>query len=97
MGDAKKPIEDARAEKWVVNEVVTDAVDVRIHHQRVNETENQHYPKRCVRVQKEESEKIGEMQKPGQSGHCVPPRVREDPRVSRGSLGANCVSVHGGG
>jgi len=97
LGDAKEPIEDPRAEKRVMNEVVTDAVDVGIHHQRVNETKNQHYPERRVRVQKEEPEKISEMEEPGQSGHGVPAGVREQPRLGCGSFSANCVSVHGGG
>ena len=40
LSDAKKPIEGARTKEWVVNEVVTDAVDVGVHRQRVNQAQN---------------------------------------------------------
>jgi hypothetical protein len=47
-----------------MNEVVPDAIDVRIHHQRISEPENQHHPKRRVQKQKVEAKKIREMKKP---------------------------------
>ena len=77
LGDSKKAIQNVGTEKWVVNEVVTNAVDVRIHHQRIDKSQNQHHPERRVRVQKEQSYKIGEMEKAGQSGHRIPAGVRE--------------------
>src|SRR5207245_10293998 len=84
-------------EGWVVNDIVAHGVDVRVNHQPGNEAENQHHPERRVRVQKEQPQKIGEMEKAGRRRQHVPARVREKSRVSRGSFSADCVSVHGGG
>src|SRR5207249_1268552 len=44
LRDCKQTIQQFRAEERVVNEVVPHAVDVRIDHQRIHETEDQHYP-----------------------------------------------------
>jgi hypothetical protein len=49
LGDSKKAIEKLRAEERVMNEVVPDAVDVRIQHERINKPENQHQPQRRMR------------------------------------------------
>ena len=52
LRDSKQSIEQLRAEKRVMNEIVPHPVDVRIHHQRINEPENQHHPQRRMRKQK---------------------------------------------
>ena len=61
-----------------MNEIVPHPVDVRVHHQRINEPENQHHPQRRVRKQKVEAEKISEMKKPRRGWNGVPARVREE-------------------
>src|SRR5438093_10341276 len=71
LSDSKKAIEKLRSEKRVMNEVVPDAIDVRIHHQRVKEPENEHHPQRRVRKQKVEPEKIREMKKPRRGWNCI--------------------------
>src|SRR5882724_1992567 len=95
LRDSKKAVQNFGAEKWVVDEVVTNAIDVGVHHQRVDETENQHHPERRVRVEKEKAEKVGEMKKPGRCREHVPTRVREHARVGRGSIDADGVAGHG--
>ena len=60
-----------------MNEVVTDAVDVRIDHQRINESEDQHDPERRVRIQKEEREEIREMEQTRERRDDIPARVGE--------------------
>src|SRR6266403_4807370 len=95
LRDSKKAVQNFGAEKWVVDEVVTNAIDVGVHHQRVDETENQHHPERRVRIQKEEPEKIGEVKKAGRCREHVPTRVREQSRIGRGPLGADYIGVHG--
>ena len=75
-----------------MNEVVPDAVDVRVHHQRINEAENQHHPKRGVRIEEEEADKIGEMKQARQRGNHVPAGVRENLRVGRRAFDADGVS-----
>ena len=94
MSDSEKPIEQLRAEERVVNEVVPHAVDVRIDHQRIDKTQNQHHPERCVGVEEEESQEISEMK---QARHCrdrIPARVREEPGVCCGPLYSNKFRGH---
>jgi hypothetical protein len=92
LRDAEETIQNSRAEKRVVNKVVPYSVDVRVHHQRVNEAENQHHPKRRVRIQKEEADEICEMKETGQCGDRVPTRVRKDARVRRRTFDREDVS-----
>src|SRR5260370_37602696 len=40
LGDSKEAIEQFGAEEGIVNEVVSDAIDVRVDHQRINESED---------------------------------------------------------
>ena len=61
MGDSKNAIQNFGTEKRVMNEIVADAVDVGVDHQRVNKSENQHYPERRMRVKEEKSQEIREM------------------------------------
>ena len=61
-----------------MNKIVPNTVDVRVDHQRVNESKDQHYPERCMRVKEEQPQKICEVQKAGQRGNGVPACVREE-------------------
>jgi len=95
LSDSKKAIKKLRAEKRVMNEVVPDAIDVRVHHQRINEPENQHHPKRRVRKQKVEPKKIREMKKPRRGWNCIPACVREELGISGRAFYSDRVSSHG--
>ena len=95
LSDSKKAIEKLRSEKRVMNEVVPDAIDVRIHHQRINEPENQHHPQRRVRKQKVEPEKIREMKKPRPGWNCIPACVREELGIRGRAFYSDRVSSHG--
>ena len=96
LSNAERAIEKFPTEKRIMNEVVADAIDVGVDHQRINEPEKKHHPKRRVRIQKEQADKVGEMKKSGRGGQDVPARVREDPRIRRRPFGPDYVSVHGG-
>ena len=74
-----------------MDKVVPNAVDIRVDHQRVNESEDQHYPKGRVRVKEEESQEISEMKQARRSWDRVPARVREEPGICRGTLDADDV------
>src|SRR5215211_2070852 len=95
LSDSKKAIEKLRPEKRVMNEVVPDAIDVRIHHQRVHEPGNQHDPQRSVRKQKIECEQIREMKKPRRGWNCVPACVREELGTRGRAFYSDNVSTHG--
>src|SRR6266511_608523 len=86
LRDSKEPIEQFRAKERVMNKIVPNPVDVRVDHQRVNESKDQHYPERRVRVKKEESQEISEMKQARRSWDRVPARVREEPGSCRGTL-----------
>jgi hypothetical protein len=75
--NSKKSIEQRRAKEWIVDEVVSDAVDVRIDHKRINETEDQHHPERDARIKEEEREKVCEMEETREGGYCVQTCVRK--------------------
>src|SRR5438874_7907026 len=95
LSDSKKAIEKLRSEKRVMNEVVSDAIDVRIHHERISEPENQHHPQRRVRKQKIEPEKIREMKKPRRSWNSIPACVREELGIRGRAFYSDRVSSHG--
>ena len=78
-----------------MNEVVPDPVDVRIHHQRINESENQHHPQRGMRKQKVEPDKIREMKKPRRGWNSIPARVCEDLGIRARAFYSDRVSSHG--
>src|SRR5881397_2431906 len=77
LSNSEEAIEQFRAEEGVMNQIVPDAVDVRVDHQRVNESKDQHYPERRVRVKEEESKEISEMKESRRSRDRVPACVRE--------------------
>jgi tRNA(Ile2) C34 agmatinyltransferase TiaS len=62
LNDAKKAIQKLEAEERIVNEVMSDAVDVGIDHESVNESQNEHDPERSAREKEEESKEVGEME-----------------------------------
>ena|SRR5947209_5837689 len=95
LGDAEKTIEEVRTKEWVVNEVMAHAIDVGVDHERINKSQNQHYPERRVRVQEEQAEKIGEVEKAGGNGNGIPAGVGEQTRVSRRPFNADWLGVHG--
>src|SRR6266850_1579807 len=61
LSDSKEPIEQLGAKERVMDKIMSNAVDVRVDHQRVNESKDQHYPERRVRVKEEEPQEISEM------------------------------------
>src|SRR5262249_49170595 len=77
-----------------MNEVVPHPIDVRIHHQRVNEAKNQHHPQWRVWKQKVEPEKIREMEKPRRGWDRVPACMREELGTRARAFHSNCVSAH---
>ena len=95
LRDSKQAIEQLRAEKRVMNEVVPHPVDVRIHHQRVNEPENQHNPQRRMRKQKVQPEKVREMEKPRSGWNGIPTRVREELGIRDRAFYSDRVCSHG--
>src|SRR4029077_20198339 len=94
LSDSKKAIEQLRAEKRVMNEVVPHPVDVRIHHQRINESENQHHPQRGMRKQKVKREKIYEMKKPRRGWNSIPACVCEELGIRARAFYSDRVSRH---
>src|SRR6187551_2174823 len=71
--DSKNAIESLGTEERIVNEVVPHPVDVRIDHQ----------PKRCMRIEKKQSNEISQMKYAGQRGDGIPARMREQPGICR--------------
>ena len=94
LHDPEKPVEKRRAKERVVNEVVTDAVDVCVDHQRINEAEDQHHPQRGARIKEEERKKVSEMKQAGQRRDRVPPRVGEDFRGRGDAFNADGIGFH---
>jgi hypothetical protein len=86
LSDSKQPIEQFRAEERVMNKIVPNAIDVRVDHQRVNESKSQHYPERRMRVKEEESQEITEVKQARRSWDRIPARVREKPGSCGGTL-----------
>ena len=60
-----------------MNEIVSDPIDVCVDHQRVNKSEDEHHPKRGMRIEEEQAQEIGEMKETCRGGDGVPARVRE--------------------
>ena len=91
LSDSKEPIEQLRAEERVMDKVVPNTIDVCVDHQRVNKSEDQHYPERRVRVEEEESQEVSEMKQARRSWDRIPPRVRKKPGSCGGTLYADGV------
>jgi len=79
LQERESPVQKWRTEKWIVNEVVTHAVDVCVDHQRIYKSEDQHDPEGRARIKKEEREEIREVEQTGERRNDIPPRVREKP------------------
>ena len=92
--DSKNTIQSLGAEEGIVNEVVPHPVDVRIDHQRVDESENQHDPKRRVREKKVECEEVSEVKQAGERGKGVPSRMREQPGICCRPFYSNNFGIH---
>ena len=67
-----------------MNEIVGNAVDVPGNADRVDQTEDEHHPKRDAWKKAEHAEEVSAMKKSGENRDRVPPRVNKDPGVSRG-------------
>ena len=66
-----------------MNEVVGNAIDVPRNTYRIDETENQHHPKRHARKKMEHTEEVRAVEKGGEDGNRVPPCVSKDLGVRR--------------
>src|SRR3954451_23384611 len=77
LAEREEPIQQRRPEERIVDKIVTDAVDVGVHHQGVDKAEDEHDPERRVRVEKEEGEKIREVKEARESRESIPARVRK--------------------
>ena len=68
LSNAEETIEERRAKERIVDEVMGQAVDVGIHHERINEAHDEHHPERRVRIKKKHRQEIGEMKKAASIG-----------------------------
>src|SRR5215469_11958896 len=73
----EQAIQKCGTEKRVMNEIVPHPVDIRVDHQRINESENEHHPERSVRVEEVKCQEICETKKPRRGRKSVPACVRE--------------------
>src|SRR6267142_1635031 len=94
LSETEKSIQKFGPKERVVNEVVPDAVDIRVDHQRVDETQNEHEPERRVRVEEEQGEEKREMEKTRRGGDRVPATEGEDFRVGRDAFDLNRIRGH---
>ena len=94
LNDAKKAVQKLGTEKRIVNEVMSDAVDVGVDHESVNESQNEHDPKRSAREKEEESKEVGEMEKARAYGDDIPTGVGKQLRVGDGPVYSDGVSGH---
>ena len=69
-----------------MNEIVRDAVDVPGNADRVDETENEHDPKRNARKKIKHAEEVGAVTKGGRDWDRVPACVRKDPGARPGAF-----------
>lgn len=94
LNDAKKAVQKLGTKKRVVNEVMSDAVDVGIDHESVNESQNEHNPERSAREKEEESKEVGEMEKARAYRDGIPTGVGKQLRVGGGPIYSDGVSGH---
>ena len=94
LNDAKKAIQKLGTEKRIVNEVMSDAVDVGIDRESVNESQNEHDPEGSAREKEEESKEVGEMEKARAYRDGIPTGVGKQLRVGRGPVYSDGVSGH---
>ena len=69
-----------------MNEIVGNTVDVPGNADRIDQTENEHDPKRDARKQVKHAEEVSAVEKGGSNRDCVPPRVGKDSGVRCGAL-----------
>ncbi len=89
--NAEKTIEQRGTKIRIMNEVVRDAVDVPGDADRVDETEEQHDPKRSARKKEEHPEEIGAMQKRSTDWNNIPAGVGEYFGIGFQPLGGDIV------
>ena len=77
LRDSKQTIQEFGAEKRIMNEIVAHPVDVRVDHQRVNKSEDEHHPQRRVREKEIETQEIRQMKKTRSGWENIPARVRK--------------------
>ena len=94
LNDAKKAVQKLGTEKRIVNEVMSDAVDVGIDHESVNESQNEHNPERSARKKEEESKEVGEVEKTRAYRDGIPTGVGKQLRVGGGPVYSDGVSGH---
>ena len=94
LNDAKKAIQKLGTKKRIVNEVMSDAVDVGIDHKSVNESQNEHDPERSTREKEEETKEVGEMEKARAYRDGIPTGVGKQLRVGGGPVYSDGVSGH---
>ena len=84
--DTEQTIEQWRTEVRVVNEIVRHPVDVPGNAYRIDETENDHGPKRHARKKIKHPEEVGAVNKGSRDWDRVPACVRKDPGVRPGAF-----------
>src|SRR5437762_8583592 len=77
LRDSKQTIQEFGTEKRIMNKIVPHPVDVRVDHQRVNESEDKHHPQRSMRKEEVQSQEIRQMKKPRCRWENIPARVRK--------------------
>ncbi len=88
---AEETIEQRRTKIRIMNEVVRDAVDVPRDANRVDETEEEHDPKRRARKQEEHPEEIGAVQKRSADWDYIPAGVGKNFGIGFQSLSRDIV------
>ncbi len=89
--NAEETIKQRRTKIRIMNEVVRDAVDVPRDANRVNETEEEHDPKRRARKKEEHPEEIGAVQKRSAHWDYIPAGVGKNFGIGFQSLSRDIV------
>src|SRR5947207_5379482 len=58
---AKDAVHPVGPKEWIMNEVVSDAIDIGVDHECVDKTQNQHHPQRGEREKKIHRQKVGKV------------------------------------
>src|SRR6267378_7678293 len=84
--DTEQTIEQRRTEVRVVNKVVGYPVDVPGNAYRIDESKDEHHPKRYTRKKIKHAEEVSAVNKGGRNRDRVPACVRKDPGVRPGAF-----------
>jgi len=82
-------------EIWIVNEVVGNAVDVPGNADGIDETEDQHHPKRRAREKIKHAEEISAVQNGRCDRNCIPSCVRKNLGIRLRTVDWNEISRTG--